>query len=100
MNSHENFDRVKQNAQNAPPLGHTIKITTELQHIYIDGLAAFNEVTKENHSASCELYLSENVLHQILMGQLDPLTGVIGGKIKINGDMNIALKLNKILKNS
>lgn len=98
MNTTENFDRVKRNAQNSPALGHTIKITTDQQHIYIDGVTQLNVVTQKNQTAACELQLSELVLHQILSGHLDPMSGVLGGKIRIIGDMNIALKLNKILK--
>ena len=43
------------------------------------------------------LRLSPENLTKLLTGKLNPMSAVMMGKIKISGDMNVAMKLSKLI---
>ncbi|UWQ74740.1 SCP2 sterol-binding domain-containing protein [Leisingera sp. M658] len=45
----------------------------------------------------CTLQLSRENLKKLLTGKLNPMTAVMMGKIKISGDMGVAMKLGKLI---
>ncbi|KIC10267.1 sterol carrier protein [Leisingera sp. ANG-M1] len=50
-----------------------------------------------DRDADCTLRLSAENLTKLLSGKLNPMTAVMMGKIKISGDMSIAMKLSKLI---
>ncbi len=59
----------------------------------IDGIATPNSVSNENREADCTVAITlEN-----LTGKLDPVTGFMGGKFKVSGDMSVAMKLQRVV---
>ena len=36
-------------------------------------------------------------LNNLLTGKLDPVTGFMGGKFKVTGDMSVAMKLQRVV---
>ena len=62
---------------------------------FIDGKASFGEGINED--ADITLTVSTDNFAQILEGKLNPNLAFITGKLKIKGDMQLALKLQAIL---
>ncbi len=52
----------------------------------------------EDRDTDCTLSLSRENLTRLLTGKLNPMTGVMMGKLKISGDMGTALRLGQLLK--
>lgn len=50
-----------------------------------------------DQDTDCTLRLSTENLKKLLRGQLNPMTAVMMGKIKISGDMGVAMKLGKLI---
>jgi putative sterol carrier protein len=51
----------------------------------------------EDRDTDCTLTLSSANLEKLLAGKLNPMTAVMMGKIKISGDMGVAMKLSKLI---
>jgi putative sterol carrier protein len=65
--------------------------------IFIDGKATPNTVTNASTDADCTVAITLGNLNAMLAGELDPVTGFMGGKLKVAGDMSIAMKLQRVV---
>jgi putative sterol carrier protein len=63
--------------------------------IYIDGHATPNRVDNEDRASDCTVTISRENLAALLAGTLSPMTGFMTGKIKVSGDMAVAMKLQR-----
>lgn len=54
--------------------------------------------TDQDQPADCTLKLSGENLSKLLAGKLNPMTAVMLGKIKISGNLAVAMKLAELLK--
>ena len=61
--------------------------------IFIDG----GTVTNEDAPADCTIIVSKDDFEQMGQGKLDPTMAFMQGKLKINGDMGVAMKLQPLL---
>ena len=61
--------------------------------IVIDGAAAPNN----DRDAYCTVAITLENLNNLLTGKLDPVTGFMGGKFKVSGDMSLAMKLQRVV---
>lgn len=50
-----------------------------------------------NRDTDCTITISQDNLVKLLTGKLNPMTGVMMGKLKLSGDMPTALKLAKLI---
>ncbi len=48
--------------------------------------------------ADCTIHLSEANLSKLIKGDLNPMTAFAMGKIKVSGDVSVAMKLGQLLK--
>lgn len=64
-----------------------------------DGVLVINrqEVTREDMEADCTIKLSRKNLEKLLKGEMNPMTAFLTGKIKVEGDMSVALQLQTLL---
>ena len=51
-----------------------------------------------DQATDCTIRISARNLEKLVAGNLNPMTGVMMGKLKISGDTSVALKLGKLLK--
>lgn len=56
-----------------------------------------SDVTTEDGDAACTISASMDTFQDLFAGELDPTAAYMTGKIKIEGDMGIAMKLGQIL---
>ncbi|ETX15019.1 sterol carrier protein [Roseivivax halodurans JCM 10272] len=48
--------------------------------------------------ADCTIRISRSNLEKLMGGALNPMTAFAMGKIKVSGDMSVAMKLSQLLK--
>ena len=48
-------------------------------------------------TADCTVAITLENLNNLLTGKLDPVTGFMGGKFKVSGDMSLAMKLQRVV---
>lgn len=96
MNQHV-FDQLKQRADNAGPIGGTLKFVVDETIVYIDGNGDENKVSTDDKEADCSINVSQDVLEKLRDGELNPMMAVMGGQVKISGDMGLAMKVQSLL---
>jgi len=64
---------------------------------YIDGKSSPNTVTNEDKAADCTITISLDNFKKMVAGELDGTTAFMTGKLKVAGDMSIAMKLGPLL---
>ena len=94
----ENFtSTVREKVGDNSGLGATLKFAfTDGGVLYIDGKATPNTVHNDDVPAQCTVKVSQADFASLLSRKLDPMTAFMGGKIKIEGDMGVAMKLGKL----
>ncbi len=65
--------------------------------IYIDGRSAPNAVSNDNGDADCTVGITLDNLNALLSGELEPATGFMVGKLKVAGDMSVAMRLQRVI---
>ncbi len=65
--------------------------------VLIDGVSSPNTVSNDSRDADCTVVITLENLNNLLTGKLDPVTGFMGGKFKVSGDMSIAMKLQRVI---
>ncbi len=65
-----------------------------------DGIMVLDrqEVAMEDRPTDCTIKISLENLKKLLKGQLNPMTGVMMGKMKVSGNPAAAMELAKFLK--
>jgi putative sterol carrier protein len=81
-----------------PPLGYTVKFNFgDDGIIHLDGTGATAAVSNDDKAADCTISLSLADFAAMTSGDLDATTAFMMGKLKIDGSMGVALKLQGIL---
>lgn len=76
-------------------LGKTLKFDFKGEgFIFVDK----DTVTNEDKPADCTIVVAKDDFDQITAGKLDPTMAFMQGKLKINGDMSVAMKLQPLLQ--
>ena len=65
--------------------------------IFVDALVNPHVVDIQNRDADCTVSLSLADLVALLAGELNPVNGFMSGKLKLAGDMSIAMRLQKVV---
>ena len=91
------IEQIKNQASNIDPLGASFKFVLDGQAIFIDGSGTENIVSNEDKDADCTITTSVETLEKLKSGELNPMMAVMGGKIKIKGDMGLAMKLQSLI---
>lgn len=88
---------IEKNATKARAIGNTLKFDLGGRQIHINGLGDANSVAEMNEDAQCTIAVTEDDFLALLKGQLNPMTAMMSGKLKIDGDMGVAMKLQGLL---
>lgn len=91
------FDTIRKHSSSIQSIGHTLKFDLGDQAIFIDGSGEGNVVSEQDGQADCTVSLSLGDLQRLISGELNPMGAVMSGKVKIDGDMSVAMKLQEIL---
>ena len=79
-------------------LGATVKFDMgDEGAVFVDGMSSPNSVTNENKDADCTVSCTLATMEALIAGDLDPTAAFMQGKIKVEGDMSVAMKLSQIL---
>ena len=65
--------------------------------IYLDGKSSPNTVSDEDKDADCTLSMSLETFEQMRSGEVDGTSAFMQGKLKVSGDMSIAMKLQSVM---
>jgi putative sterol carrier protein len=65
--------------------------------IVIDGKSTPNAVSNTNADTDCTVGISLENLQAMLDGDLEPATGFMAGKLKVTGDMSVAMRLQRVV---
>ena len=59
---------------------------------------ADSTVSRDDRDTACTIGISTGNLAKLISGKLNPMTGVMMGKLKVSGDVATAMKLGALLK--
>jgi putative sterol carrier protein len=78
-------------------LGATVKFDFGAEGvIYLDGAADPNSVSNDDADAECTVQISLEDFESLVAGDLDATTAFMMGKLKVEGDMAIAMRLREV----
>jgi len=97
MDNSQLLDAINAQAKKNAPVGGTLKFVLDEHIIYLDGSGEENVVTNEDKDADCTISTSVETMQKLQSGKLNPMMAVMTGKVKIKGDMGLAMKLQSIL---
>lgn len=97
MTFDEYHARVAEAAANAPQLGKSIKLKLDEGTIHIDLTGEQAVVTKEDKEADTTVVSTIDSLEKMRKGELNPMMAMMTQKVKIEGDMGLAMKLQSLL---
>ncbi len=97
MTLQELTEQITNRVANADSIDATIKVVTDQGVIYIDGKQSPVTVSNEDQPADCELHVSVSNLVKMGTGDLNPMMAVMTGKLKVKGDMGVAMKMGQIM---
>jgi len=90
-------EEIRKQAENVSPLGAKLKFVLDEDVLMIDGSGDKNVVGTEDGDADTVIITSKETLMKLKSGDLNPMMAVMGGKVKIKGDMGLAMKLQSLL---
>jgi putative sterol carrier protein len=91
------IEKVSTKAATIPAIGKSLRINLGEDIIYIDGTGEENKVSSEDKEADCVVSLNEDTLNGLASGSINPMMAVMSGKVKIKGDISVAMKLQSLL---
>lgn len=98
MNIQECTEAIRQKVGADSGLNATLKFDCNPDgHVFIDGKSTPNTVTNDNAEADCTVAITLDNLNALISGDLEPATGFMMGKLKVSGDMSVALRLQRVI---
>lgn len=85
-------------ASKAAALGKTLKFDFGGNKIFVDGTGTGNLITTEDKEADCTVTVSEEDMMGLMNGTLNGMTAFMSGKVKVHGDMSVAMKMQSLFK--
>ena len=82
-----------------PGLGGTLKFDLGADGcLFVDGTGAENTVSaNKNDAANCTISMSAGDFKDMIHGNLAPTVAFMTGKMRVDGDMGLAMKLGQLV---
>ena len=90
-------EEFRRRAGKAPNLGKSLKFVFDEGVVHMDLSEDDATVTNDDKEADCTITTSLDTLNKLRKGELNPMMAVMSGKVKIKGDMGLAMKLQSLL---
>ncbi|MCX7362485.1 MAG: SCP2 sterol-binding domain-containing protein [Alphaproteobacteria bacterium] len=90
--------KMKEGASSKTAFGNTVKFSTDQGVVYIDGNQTPPVVSNDGKAADCTLAMTFSDFSDLIERKIDGMTAFMTGKLKIEGDMGVAMKLQSILR--
>ena len=98
MTLESSTETIRSNMGDDSGLGATVKFDLgDDGFIFMDGKSVPNSVSNDDGDADCTIIISLENFENMLAGDLDPTTAFMMGKLKVEGDMSIAMKLSSVM---
>lgn len=97
MTLQELTEQIRLKAEHADSLNATAKLVTDQGVIYIDAKQSPAIVSNEDKPADCEIQVTIDNLVKLGTGDLNPMMAFMGGKLKVKGDMGVAMKMSQVM---
>lgn len=91
------FNELQDKANEVDAIGGTIKFVIDDTIVFVDGTGSKNLVSNSNEDADCTISTTATALKDMQSGDLNPMTAVMSGKVKISGDMGLAMKVQSLM---
>mgnify|MGYP003404666080 CR=1 FL=1 len=92
------LEAITKQAANVAPFGAKLKFVLGEDVILIDGTGDSNIVSQNDEEAACTISTGAGTVLQLKNGELNPMMAVMTGKVKIKGDMGLAMKLQSLIQ--
>lgn len=90
-------DGVRQRVGDDSGLGATVKFDFgDDGVIFVDATVTPNVISNDDNDAQCTIAMSMSDFEEMASGELDATTAFMMGKLKVEGDMSIAMKLSSV----
>ncbi len=92
------MDEIQKKAKNMAPFGAKLKFDFGDGFVFLDGTGTENIVSNEDREADCVISASVETFEKLSTGKLNPMMAMMTKKIRIKGDMGVAMKLQSLMK--
>ena len=76
-------------------LGGSVKFVVDENVVFIDGNSG--EISSDDSEATCTISTDADTMQSIMDGSSSPQAAFMTGKLKVSGDMSIALKVQSVI---
>lgn len=97
MTLQEFTEEIRRRVSSDSGFDATVKLATDQGVIYIDGRQSPPTVSNEDAEADSTIKVSLSDLQKLGTGELNPMTAFMFGKLKVSGDMGLAMKIGQKL---
>ena len=89
-------ETVREKVATASDFDHTVKFDFgDDGLVYVDGNN--NTVSNDDADAECTITMTLENFEKMTAGDLDPTSAFMMGKLKVSGDMGVAMKLSSVI---
>lgn len=97
MTLQELTDNIRTRVATADSLDATAKLVTDQGVVFIDAKQSPTVVHNEDGPADTELHVNVADLEKMATGDLNPMMAFMTGKLKVKGDMGLAMKMGQVM---
>jgi len=99
MDLNEVADALAKRVDGKSPLGGTLKFDLgEAGTLFVDGNGGGNTVTAhKNDPARCTITMTVDDFRELIHGRLQPTSAFMQGRMRVDGDMFLAMKLGQMV---